>query len=208
MNHDAPLCPPHEKIRDSMEDFNGCLACLRNERDELRARMEDARRLAEWTGAQTWVTREVLQIIGRILAHPAPAPATCAWLIERGQAVNHAPTMWWCGPGRYDYTNDANLAEKFPTRAAAEAAMDRHYMSRPGGPVMQMAVEHVFLPHPAPDGPPPVPPWETRQNRAAQIVLGVGFFLVVLAMLTKGPLSVASGAGAAVWTVVGAWVTR
>lgn len=57
--------------------------CLRCQRDELRARMEDARKLAEWTGAQTWVPREVLQIIGRILAATAaptlPYDPACRW---------------------------------------------------------------------------------------------------------------------------------
>lgn len=53
---------------------------------------------------------------------------------------------------------------------------------------------------PAPDGPPPTPPWETRQQRAALIVLGVGVFLLALSYLVDGPARVATGAGAFVWT--------
>lgn len=48
----------------------------------------------------------------------------------------------------------------------------------------------------------------SRESRGTLIVLGVGMFLLALSYFTDGPLSVASGAGAAVWTVAGAWVTR
>ena len=51
------------------------------------------------------------------------------WLIERGQAVHHTPTIWWCGGDERaglgedemkNWTQDAMVARRFVTRAAAE----------------------------------------------------------------------------------------
>lgn len=66
---------------------------------------------------------------------------------------------------------------------------------------------------PNPGGAPhtPVPSQKVpraRETRGAAIVLGVGFALLVFAYLTEGPLSVVAGAGAAAWTLAGAWIIR
>lgn len=70
--------------------------------------------------------------------------STC-WLIERGQRVNHVPTVWWAGKPKWDHewTQDANKATKFATKELAEEQIES--MSRPVGERMQYATEHVFL---------------------------------------------------------------
>lgn len=59
---------------------------------------------------------------------------------------------------------------------------------------------------PTPCQAPTVP--RSRESRGALIVLSVGVFLLALSYFTDGPVSVVSGAGCAVWTLAGAWVTR
>lgn len=67
---------------------------------------------------------------------------TSAWLIERGQAVNHKPTLWWCGPGPHDYTENANAAAKFRTRDEAQRKLESqgmHFVES------ARVTEHVFM---------------------------------------------------------------
>ncbi len=78
----------------------------------------------------------------------ADAPTRTAWLIERGQAENQGPTIWFCGTGGNngdDWTDDANKAVKYASRESAE----RTIASRSGvvGVHAQFgrAAEHVFL---------------------------------------------------------------
>jgi hypothetical protein len=79
----------------------------------------------------------------------APDPCRSAWLIERGQSENHAPTVWWRGVHDHDFTPDANLARRFRTREEAQAALDK--LSAPCNYVFGRVTEHVFLsPDPMP----------------------------------------------------------
>src|SRR2546428_12094384 len=45
------------------------------------------------------------------------------WLIERGQAVMHSPTVWWVGGN--EWSQDANLAIKFWSPSTATGVAER-----------------------------------------------------------------------------------
>lgn len=64
----------------------------------------------------------------------APEPGEVAFLIERGQAQKHAPTVW-ATPDR-DWTQDANKAKRFKTRDEAymfAEGDEKHWLwSKPG----------------------------------------------------------------------------
>ncbi len=73
------------------------------------------------------------------------------WLVERGQSENQAPTVWWTGDesiGWGGWSPDANLAERFETKEAADAVIHLH--SRPvvrdPSEAWGHATEHVWLP--------------------------------------------------------------
>lgn len=68
-----------------------------------------------------------------------------AYLIERGQAVNHTPTLWWCGPGPHDYTDDPNRAMQFAKPEEAQRTLDTqgpHFVAS------ARITEHLFLSNP------------------------------------------------------------
>lgn len=68
-------------------------------------------------------------------------PTRLAWLIERGQSMQHVPTVWWTGD---EWTTDAWAARRFDTREDAEAAI-RVHSGRPTYGPFGIAVEHGFL---------------------------------------------------------------
>lgn len=81
-------------------------------------------------------------------------PAEPAWLIERGQRLGHAPTIWFVGRGTSalslriedEWTTDANKAQRFKTREEAELEADRLFARYSGDPQRLADVtEHVFL---------------------------------------------------------------
>ena len=97
-------------------------------------------------------------------AAPAPDPSvTPFYLLERGQAVGHVPTIWWKGGDHQtdfyenDWTENAHEARHFPTREDANRAADRifgrgweGFASRDASLIV---TEHLFtaaLPAPAP----------------------------------------------------------
>lgn len=96
-------------------------------------------------------------------APSAPAPAAPAqrtyWLIERGQAVNHTPVIWWKGGDARPlddsscWTERAHEARRFATHGEAEALCARlfGYLWNVPGREMASVTEHVFLKAPAPD---------------------------------------------------------
>jgi len=68
------------------------------------------------------------------------------WLIERGQSENQAPTVWWCGPGDHDFTEDANKAIRF--RKWGDAAEKLEQVGYGKKYVFGRVTEHVFLTKP------------------------------------------------------------
>jgi len=75
------------------------------------------------------------------------------WLIERGQAENHAPTVWWIAGPRPDsrkggyWTTDASEATKFASKAEAEAVVYRLFtrLSKQSA----RATEHIWCSAPS-----------------------------------------------------------
>ena len=70
-------------------------------------------------------------------------------MVERGQSVNHAPTMWWCGGSRRagvgenemdNWTEDANKARRFPTAEEAQKLAENLF-----GRNTYRVTEHLFL---------------------------------------------------------------
>lgn len=76
------------------------------------------------------------------------------WLIERGQAVNHAPTIWWKGGDTRPiddwprcWTEDANEARRFPTRSEAlRVATGLGFIALTTERDTATVTEHVFFP--------------------------------------------------------------
>lgn len=66
-----------------------------------------------------------------------------AWLIERGQSENHAPTVWFVEG--HEWTTDANLAARFAMEADADDYIRRFISAHAAHPTAR-ATEHVFLP--------------------------------------------------------------
>ena len=72
------------------------------------------------------------------------------WLIERGQALNHAPTVWWTADesiGWGGWTDDPHKAMKYTRRADAEKVVLAHQMGQIQGDLSDWAhvVEHGFV---------------------------------------------------------------
>lgn len=76
------------------------------------------------------------------------------WLIERGQAQQQEPTLWWKGQSGdwtgHTWTHKAIEAFRFPTREAAQAEIDKYEARRIGigNLTVELGVptEHVILP--------------------------------------------------------------
>jgi hypothetical protein len=75
-----------------------------------------------------------------------------AWLIERGPAMNHIPTLWWKGrapSSGYErtWTEAANEAQRFATREECEAAIEEWsgFPIPSHGHRFGTATEHIFL---------------------------------------------------------------
>jgi hypothetical protein len=110
-----------------------------------------------------WLERNARAIVDAALRAADGGKCETTYLIERGQAVNHAPTVWWCGPGPHDYTGDANLAVRFGTRAEAEQTLGSqglHFIE------CARVTEHVFLDRVPPPAARPVG-WTSQQIAAA-----------------------------------------
>lgn len=95
-----------------------------------------------------WDWREALSLLGKSY-YPRPSKQAGAWLIERGQAVNHEPTVWWCGGNERaglgedemrNWTTDAMKARRFATREEATELAKRLF-----APNLFRVTEHVFL---------------------------------------------------------------
>jgi hypothetical protein len=90
------------------------------------------------------------------VAPPTPAlPSESAWLIERGQSMQHVPTVWWTGRQPSDgdeWTTNAFAARRFSDREAAQREIDSRSRSGFGarGYLFGIAVEHGFIGAPAP----------------------------------------------------------
>jgi hypothetical protein len=69
------------------------------------------------------------------------------WLIERGQSLNHAPTVWLCQEKPYDFSPDPLRAIRYPTREAAETVIAEHTVGARSP--WAVAVEHGFADTPA-----------------------------------------------------------
>lgn len=100
----------------------------------------DCHREFEW--------RETLSMMGRSY-YLQPSKQIGDWLIERGQAANHAPTIWWCGGNERAsvgenemrlWTEDALKARRFATRGEAEELAQRLF-----APGLYSVTEHVFI---------------------------------------------------------------
>lgn len=72
-----------------------------------------------------------------------------SWLVERGQAVNHVPTYYWCGgpvhceysgPIEKHWTEDPNKATKFSTKKEAETLIGEM-----GFKLTAIATEHMWM---------------------------------------------------------------
>lgn len=72
---------------------------------------------------------------------PTPDPVF-AWLIERGQAESHEPTMWWVAD--HEWTTDATRAAWFATEAEADEVIRREISAHISRPTAR-AVEHGFI---------------------------------------------------------------
>jgi len=87
---------------------------------------------------------------------PSTTGGKSAWLIERGQAENHAPTVWWIAGPRPDsreggyWTTDASEATKFASKAEAEAVVYRLFtrLSKQSA----RATEHMWCSAPSATG--------------------------------------------------------
>ncbi len=97
---------------------------------------------------EEWKWRETLSIMGNSY-YPPRSRQTGNWLIERGQAENHSPTIWWCGGNERagvgenemrNWTSDATKARRFDSM---EEALD--LAGRLFGPSLFSATEHVFI---------------------------------------------------------------
>ena len=72
-----------------------------------------------------------------------------AWLIERGQAQQQAPTVWWSDNtaiGWGGWTTDAWKARRYATKADADEVIAERFGPSPrhGLPASAVAVEHGF----------------------------------------------------------------
>ena len=70
------------------------------------------------------------------------------WLIERGQQEGQSPPAWWAGDGSgtcLAWSFDANKAIKYPTKAAAEAALDSISGIKGVHSPMGHVTEHAFV---------------------------------------------------------------
>jgi hypothetical protein len=90
------------------------------------------------------------QGVARGVSVGARTPADdVAWLIERGQSEGQAPTIWWTGEaGDYPWTEDANKARRFTTKADADAAiLERSHFPNMWKryPPFGRATEHVWM---------------------------------------------------------------
>lgn len=78
------------------------------------------------------------------LSSTAPQSDSVCWLLERGQAVGHAPTVWLKADN--EWTEDAAQARKFTSKAEAEQEADRLFGRFTGdGTRRCIATEHVFI---------------------------------------------------------------
>lgn len=76
-----------------------------------------------------------------------------AWLIERGQAENQRPTLYWTGTTdhadqKYDgiWTEDVNGAHKYASKQAAQTALDASYLAALGRDAAGAHVaEHLWM---------------------------------------------------------------
>lgn len=73
-----------------------------------------------------------------------------AWLIERGQSEKQVPTVWYMGGGdqigpEYGWTTDANKAQRYFSRDAAETAIEARSPLPSHRDRFGRATEHVFL---------------------------------------------------------------
>ena len=70
-----------------------------------------------------------------------------AWLIERGHAENHEPTVWWSGDENIGYggwTTDAWQAVRYPTKDAADRVLREKFTAHISQGPLGRAVEHAF----------------------------------------------------------------
>ncbi len=104
-----------------------------------------------------------LEILHRELER-SPDPTAClrehqegasSWFIERGQAENHSPTIWWRGGNERagvgddemaNWTTDAAEARRFATRDEADSLAGKLFGCPHDGVTMYSITEHVFLP--------------------------------------------------------------
>lgn len=100
--------------------------------------------------------RAVLERHFHVLVEPQPVPSVertpeSAWLIERGQAMNHSPTIWWKGGDSRPinewpdcWTTNASQARRF--KAKHEAVWLAEELFEFGTRRASVTVtEHVFL---------------------------------------------------------------
>lgn len=80
---------------------------------------------------------------------------TNVWLIERGPALNHSPTVWWSGDGEIGWdgwTTDAWQARPYRTREEAEKVIrERFRFAHISQGPSATAVQHGFTYRPAID---------------------------------------------------------
>jgi hypothetical protein len=98
------------------------------------------------------------QLLEAVLEPPADQGEreTVAWLIERGQASNHLPTIWWKGGDTRPFndwpdcwTDNAWHARRFRTKEAAVTIADRLFPRRPTDKFPSATVvEHAFIAEP------------------------------------------------------------
>ena len=70
------------------------------------------------------------------------------WLVERGQAISHVPTVWWSGDesiGWGGWTDDALKAQRFERKEHAEALVADRSMGYSSDERWADVVEHVFV---------------------------------------------------------------
>lgn len=81
--------------------------------------------------------------------HRAATKQTTAWLIERGQPEQQAPTVWWVGDPEAksregeEWTQDAWQATRFDSKAKADRVVNRLFVG-PLRDVTARATEHIF----------------------------------------------------------------
>jgi hypothetical protein len=134
-----------QALADANEARRGIIAACIAVKGKLDAPYPDDNR---WTPWQRFI-EPALRRLDEALAGPdtPAAPMVFVWLVERGQSLNHAPTVWLCQEKPYGFSPDPLRAIRYPTREAAEAVIATHTVGARSP--WAVAVEHGFMDTPA-----------------------------------------------------------